>query len=135
MNYREVEPGVYSLLFEGRQEQVFVEAVNGTLECLWRGRRYEIPLSDPRGWHASAGANHSASSAKVVSPMPGKVVRVLVEVGLSVEAGQGLVVVEAMKMQNELKSPIAGTVVQVKTEDGATVRANELLLLVEAHAG
>jgi biotin carboxyl carrier protein len=66
--------------------------------------------------------------------MPGKVVRVLVAPGDSVTAGQGLVVVEAMKMQNELKSPIDGIVARLDAAEGASVNANQLLVLVEAHA-
>jgi biotin carboxyl carrier protein len=66
--------------------------------------------------------------------MPGKVVRVLVAAGDTVSAGQGLVVVEAMKMQNELKSPIDGIVARLDAAEGASVNANQLLVLVEAHA-
>jgi len=63
--------------------------------------------------------------------MPGKVVRVLVAPGESVSAGQGLVVVEAMKMQNEVKSNKAGVVVSLAVKDGATVNAGDLLVVVE----
>jgi biotin carboxyl carrier protein len=63
--------------------------------------------------------------------MPGKVIRVLVSQGDSVEAGQGLVVVEAMKMQNEMKSPKAGRVAEVRAEPGAAVLAGETLIVVE----
>jgi len=74
---------------------------------------------------------HDAGRAQVAAPMPGKVVRVLVERGQAVEAGAGLVVVEAMKMQNELKSPKSGTVVELRVEAGATVNAGELLAVIE----
>ena len=57
--------------------------------------------------------------------------RLLVSSGDAVEVGQGLVVVEAMKMQNEMKSPKAGTVVEIKTKDGATVAAGEILIVIE----
>jgi biotin carboxyl carrier protein len=63
--------------------------------------------------------------------MPGKVVRLLVAVGDAVESGQGLVVVEAMKMQNEIKSRKAGRVVEVRTRPDAAVVAGEILLVVE----
>ena len=65
------------------------------------------------------------------APMPGKVVRVLVAVGAVVEKGQGLIVVEAMKMQNEMKSPKDGVVIVVKTSEGATVSAGEILVVIE----
>jgi len=63
--------------------------------------------------------------------MPGKVVRVLVEAGQQVEVGQGVVVVEAMKMQNEMKSPKAGTVAEIRAEAGATVNAGDVLAVIE----
>jgi biotin carboxyl carrier protein len=63
--------------------------------------------------------------------MPGKVIQVLVAVGDTVEAGQGLVVVEAMKMQNEMKSPKAGRIVEVKTKRDAAVAAGDVLVVVE----
>jgi biotin carboxyl carrier protein len=62
--------------------------------------------------------------------MPGKVIRVLVGAGDAVEAGQGLVVVEAMKMQNEMKSTRAGQVVEVRVQDGATVSAGDTLVVI-----
>jgi biotin carboxyl carrier protein len=63
--------------------------------------------------------------------MPGKVVRVLVEVGVKVEAGAGIVVVEAMKMQNEMKAPKSGTVVSLTAVPGATVNAGDVLAMIE----
>jgi biotin carboxyl carrier protein len=66
--------------------------------------------------------------------MPGKLVRVLVSVGDRVAAGAGLAVVEAMKMQNEMKSPLDGKVTQVLAEAGATVNASQVLVVVEADA-
>ena len=63
--------------------------------------------------------------------MPGKIVRVLVSEGDAVEAGQGVIVVEAMKMQNEVRSPKAGVVVKVAVAEGATVFAGEVLAIVE----
>jgi biotin carboxyl carrier protein len=63
--------------------------------------------------------------------MPGKVVRVMVEEGQPVESGQGLVVVEAMKMQNEIKSPKAGVVKAVHVREGGSVGAGQALLVVE----
>jgi biotin carboxyl carrier protein len=63
--------------------------------------------------------------------MPGRIVRILVQVGDRIEAQQGLIVVEAMKMQNELKAPKAGDVIRVAVETGATVQAGEVLLVIE----
>jgi biotin carboxyl carrier protein len=68
---------------------------------------------------------------KVVAPMPGRIAKVLVKVGDSVVPRQGLVVVEAMKMENELRSSRAGTVVDVRAVEGARVESNTLLVVVE----
>lgn len=67
----------------------------------------------------------------LVAPMPGKVVRVLLAAGDEVALGQGVVVVEAMKMQNEIKSPKAGRLLEVRVSEGATVEANRILAVVE----
>ena len=97
-----------------------------------RGTSYTINLTDPKRLRSAyAGAEHDHGSAEIVAPMPGKVVRVLVESGGHVEAGAGIVVVEAMKMQNEMKSPKAGTVVDLKVSAGATVNAGDVLAVVE----
>ncbi len=66
----------------------------------------------------------------IVAPMPGRVVKVLVKAGDAVEARQGLVVVEAMKMENELRAPGAGTVTEVKVTEGASVEANAVLVVI-----
>jgi biotin carboxyl carrier protein len=63
--------------------------------------------------------------------MPGRVIRVLVESGQEIGAGQGLIVVEAMKMQNEMKSPRAGRVAEVRAAAGATVSAGDILVVIE----
>jgi biotin carboxyl carrier protein len=93
---------------------------------------YQIRLIDPRRLSATehSGA-HQHGAAEIVASMPGKVVRVLVEAGATVEAGAGIVVVEAMKMQNEMKAPKAGTVVSIKADAGATVNAGDVLAVIE----
>jgi biotin carboxyl carrier protein len=86
---------------------------------------------DPRDLRASGHGGGTHGRQEIAAPMPGKVVRVLVKVGDAVEEGQGVVVVEAMKMQNEMKSPKAGTVAEVRTRADATVSAGEVLIVVE----
>jgi len=92
----------------------------------------DIKIIDPKRLRGSqtAGAHHTGA-AQIVSPMPGKIIRVLVEVGAAVEAGAGVVVVEAMKMQNEMKSPKSGVVVAINAETGATVNAGDVLAVIE----
>jgi biotin carboxyl carrier protein len=85
---------------------------------------------DPRSWRRGHGEGIELEGRqKIVAPMPGKVVRVLVEPGQSVAAGQGLLVIEAMKMQNEIRSPKSGTVEKLAVE-GQTVNAGEILAIV-----
>ena len=94
--------------------------------------RFSVTFSDPKRLRGSAEAAGLADgAARIVAPMPGKVVRVVVEVGAQIEAGAGVVVVEAMKMQNEMKSPKAGTVSAVNVAVGATVNSGDVLAVIE----
>jgi biotin carboxyl carrier protein len=103
-----------------------------SFEVFLHGREYDIKVIDPKRLRSGqASAAHEHGSAEVVSPMRGKIVRVLVEQGSQVEAGDGIVVVEAMKMQNEMKSPKAGLVVSLSAEAGATVNAGDVLAVIE----
>ncbi len=82
--------------------------------------------------HRSSTVEHGTEGRQIlIAPMPGKVVRVLLGVGDEVTLGQGVVVVEAMKMQNEIKSPKSGRVVEVRVAEGANVNANQVLAVVE----
>ena len=132
---RETEAGAFLLLaaggrvYECRANQA---AASGAREVQIGDEVFEVRLVDPKRLRGARGAGAEASGrAQVAASMPGKVVRVLVEVGAIVEAGDGLVVVEAMKMQNELKSPKAGTVVEVRAGAGATVNAGDVLVVIE----
>lgn len=132
---RETERGAYLLLLDGRVHECLVEdnkAAGGAVKVEVGGRAYEVALFDPRRLRAAiAGGSQNQGRAVVVATIPGKIVRVLIEEGAQVEAGEGLVVVEAMKMQNELKSPKAGTVVELRAITGATVNAGDVLVVVE----
>ncbi len=79
-----------------------------------------------------AGANANADgAAEIKTAMPGKVVRVLVEAGAPIKAGDGVLIVEAMKMQNEMKAPKDGTVREIRVAEGATVNAGDILAIIE----
>jgi biotin carboxyl carrier protein len=93
---------------------------------------YAVTIADPRRLRSATRVSvHGSDAARIVASMPGKVVRVLVEVGATVEAGAGIIVVEAMKMQNEMKSPKAGTVTALNTQTGATVNGGDVLAVIE----
>ena len=125
------EPGVYSVLLGGRSYDAFVEDTAACLVVTIEGHRFEIEVRDPRRWSRKSAAGGSDAVQSILSPMPGKVVRVLAAPGDHVIPGQGIVVVEAMKMQNELKSNRSGKVLAVPAREGATVNAGELLATIE----
>jgi biotin carboxyl carrier protein len=120
---------VYKCRVESKRERI---SSSNSFEVVLRGWSHDITIIDPKRLRSgqSAGAQGSGA-AQIVSPMPGKVVRILAQPGTTVEAGAGIVVVEAMKMQNEMKSPKAGTVVSVNAETGATVSAGDVLAVIE----
>lgn len=132
----ETEAGAFLLLAGGRVYECRVSLDSaqggGATEVHIGDETFQVTLVDPKRLRGARGAGAEASGrAQVKASMPGKVVRVLVGAGASVEAGDALVVVEAMKMQNELKSPKSGTVVEVRAETGATVNAGDVLVVVE----
>lgn len=132
---REPEAGSYLLINEGHVYECRVErdgARRGLVSVHTRNHDYTIKVIDPKRLRAAQSAGtQTDGAAQVVAPMPGKVVRVLVEQGEAVEAGQGLVIVEAMKMQNEMKSPRAGKVVELQARAGATVNAGDVLAVID----
>jgi biotin carboxyl carrier protein len=127
---REVEPGVYSVLLNGRSYEVKMEPAAEGYYAGVNGRRYAIQVRDPRRRSARNSLQVSGRQ-KIASPMPGKVLRLLARPGDEVAAGQGLLVVEAMKMQNEIRSPKSGRVVSLFVSEGAAVSGGETLAEVE----
>jgi biotin carboxyl carrier protein len=127
----EVEPGIYSILVGGRSYEVKVVAGPAGFYVDLSGERSVVEVQDPRsaGRRGAMGVHDGRQS--ISAPMPGRVVRVLVNEGAEVEAGAGLVVVEAMKMQNEMKAPKSGRVLSVKASEGDTVAAGEVLVTIE----
>lgn len=128
------EPGVYSVLLDGRSYDARVERTIGHLIVSVQGHRFEIEVRDPRRWSPNAASRRGGDIETVRAPMPGKVVRVLVAPGDTVEAGQGVMVVEAMKMQNEMKASRSGRVLAVAAKEGATVTAGEVLATIGSPA-
>ncbi|MDQ2920464.1 MAG: acetyl-CoA carboxylase biotin carboxyl carrier protein subunit [Acidobacteriota bacterium] len=135
LEVRQLAHGEYLLISGSNVYKCRVEAKRdsqNSFAVVLRGLAHDITIIDPKRLRGapSAGAHH-AGTAQIISPMPGKIVRVLVEVGAQVETGAGIVVVEAMKMQNEMKSPKAGVVVSINAETGATVNAGDVLAVIE----
>lgn len=129
----EPEPGVFLIKHDNKIYDVPVSPnADGTKTATVRGQEFTIRIIDPKRLRGSAGTDaHAHGAADIKSAMPGKVVRILVEPGTEVEKGDGVVVVEAMKMQNELKSPKAGVVREIKVKEGSTVSAGDILATIE----
>ncbi len=123
----EIEPGLHSVLLDGRVYEVRTEGAR----VIVNGESFTVEVEDPRAPIRSKHAAQADGRQSLASPMPGKVVRVLVTEGEKVEAGQGIVVVEAMKMQNEMKSPKGGRVASLAAREGATVGAGDILAVIE----
>lgn len=126
-----VEPAVYSVLLDGVSYEIRVNQTPEGLSVETCGRRFTVEVRDPRDTSRGSRASIGSGRQKIAAPMPGKVVRVLVSVGDSVDVGQGLVVVEAMKMQNEMKASHPGRVMEVRAVAGGTVGAGDTLVVLE----
>ena len=124
-------PDVLSLRIGNKAYEVKCERVSSDLH-IWLGSvRYAAEVRDPRSLRGRAQAVDEHGPKKLTAPMPGKVVRILVTQGAEIEAGAGVLVVEAMKMQNEVKSPKKGTVQKILVNEGAAVNAGDVLAIVE----
>ena len=128
----EIAPNVFSVLLSGRSQEIYVTpSSGGQVQLQTDGLEFLAEVIDPRSWR---GRRHGGAEAEgrqqIAAPMPGKVVRVLVSAGDIVEAGEGLLVVEAMKMQNEIRSPKSGKVERVLVAEGQAVNAGEVLCVV-----
>ena len=132
-----VAPGtpVRQLLLDGRPESVAVESVGGGRWAVTRaGERWDVEVVDERTRHirSLAGSGDKARGQAVLkAPMPGLVVRVQVEAGAAVVAGSGVIVLEAMKMENELRAAAAGTVRVVRVQQGEAVEKGQVLVEFE----
>ena len=126
-----VEPGVYWLTHDNQSLEIGVgQAADGYLVSL-SGRQMPVEILDTRNALRRAAQHGQDGVAQIRAPMPGKVIKVLVAEGTEVEPNQGIVVLEAMKMQNEIKSPKKGVVRKVGVKEGAAVNAGDLLASVE----
>ena len=127
-----LEPGVMSLVINGRAFRCILDEGPTERAVLLDGKRFVYTLDDPRSLRSRRGAADDAGGPKPIkAPMPGRVVRILAAAGDAVEAQQGILVIEAMKMQNEMKSPKAGTVTRIAVAVGDTVQAGQVLAVVE----
>lgn len=127
----EPESNVYLFKHDGKIFEATVTS-GDTTHVRIRANEFDIRIIDPKKLRsAGAGSDHADGIVEIRTAMPGKVVRVLLESGATVSKGDGVLVVEAMKMQNELKSPKDGTIKEVRVAEGATVAAGDILATIE----
>ena len=129
----EPEPGVFLLKNNGRVFNTFaLKKSGGSSEVAVNGKSFDIQIIDPKRLRGSGIEHlHDHGLVEIKTAMPGKVVRILTTVGETVEKGSGVIVVEAMKMQNEMKSPKDGVIKEIRVLEGVTVNAGEVLVVIE----
>jgi biotin carboxyl carrier protein len=136
LDVRMLEPGSYSILLDGKSYVVEIDGKLPDLTVHLCGQTIAVNLLDARRKMLAQAASLTAGAAEagpavVRSPMPGKVVKVLVHEGEAVRAGAGVAVVEAMKMENELRAPRDGTIARVLVREGQAVESGEELAQIE----
>jgi biotin carboxyl carrier protein len=129
---REGSGRLWSIVLGGRQYEVQVSLDDGQIVVDVEGVRYSFERQETS---RAPTAHRHGGSADVTAPMPGKVVKLLAVQGESVEANQGILLFEAMKMQNEIRSPLAGRLVAVAVREGQAVESRERLFTVRKDAG
>ncbi len=124
--------GILSILVDGKSYEIKQETAGTQTNIVVGNERFDAVVRDPRSFRSRRRTDSGAEGVKkIIAPMPGKVVRILAPPGTEVEAGQGVLVIEAMKMQNELKSPKKGKVKKLNVAPGAAVDAGQVLAEIE----
>lgn len=125
---------VYSLLINGRSYEAYVHQADSELQVLLHGDMYQVRVEDEREMRLRAAASSlslaPAGEFSLRAPMPGLVISVPVSEGQAIKKGDILVILESMKMQNELKSPRDGVVGRVKVAAGTSVEQNQILITI-----
>ena len=129
------EPNIYLLKTNNKIYEIFVspkENQDEPFKVNAKDTEFEIKIFDPKRLRGTGGNSENAEGiAEIKTAMPGKLVRILVEVGTEIKTGDGVLVVEAMKMQNEMKSPKDGVVKEIRFSEGATVNSGDILAIIE----
>jgi biotin carboxyl carrier protein len=129
----EPEPGIFVIIFNDRVYRCALERLpNGGIEVNVGGQRISVTANDKKHLRSNpGGSSGSGGRVTLFAPMPGKVVRILLEAGAEVNAHQGVLIVEAMKMQNEVQSPKAGKIAELRVSEGQTVNGGDILAVIE----
>ena len=128
---RNVEPGVYWFNWDNRSVELSVTPGSEGYSVSVDGLQYPVEILDARNALRRAAHRGHDGEVELRAPMPGKIVKILLQPGTEVAANEGILVMEAMKMQNEIKSPKDGVVKRIAVQEAAAVNAGELLAIVE----
>ncbi|HEY0704548.1 MAG TPA: biotin/lipoyl-containing protein [Candidatus Acidoferrales bacterium] len=127
----EISPGLFSVVIGGESIEVRIEGKSSALRVFAGGQEYSAAIQNPRELKKSrAGAAEAEGRQSVTAPMAGKIIRCLVAAGDEVQTGQGVAIVEAMKMQNEIRSPKSGKVERIAVIEGQTVNSGDVVAVV-----
>jgi len=132
IDLRAIDEVTYSLLIEHRSHEALIELAGDTMNVLLNGRLYGAQVQDERArrlTQASSGGTHSGE-VQIKSPMPGLIVATPVSEGQAVKKGQTVIVLESMKMENELKAPRDGTVAAIKVVPRQNVEQHQVLVIL-----
>ncbi|QQS46975.1 MAG: biotin/lipoyl-binding protein [Acidobacteriota bacterium] len=128
----EPEPGIYVVLLDDRVYRCTIsKSAPGRIEVGVNDESFDVTVIDRKRYAGGSGGGMSHGRVSLTAPMPGKIVRLLIEAGEPVAAHQGVLIVEAMKMQNEVQSPKEGTVTEIRVSEGQTVSAGEVLAVID----
>lgn len=131
VDWSRVPGGVISMIIDGRSRTARVARRDGGLVVWVGGHRLDLDVGSAGDEAVSSAGAGAGASGVIKAPMPGSVVKLLVEEGEEVKAGQSLVIVEAMKMENEVRSPVDGVVKAVNVSAGDSVGTTEVIVEVE----
>ncbi len=132
INVAPTQEGTLSILLNGKSYETKQEITAAENNIVIGSQRFSTVVRDPRSLRSRRTTDAGGQGPrKITAPMPGKVVRITAMVGSEVEAGQAVIVIEAMKMQNELKSPRKGILKKLSVAEGAAVEAGQVLAEVE----
>ncbi|HSG68081.1 MAG TPA: biotin/lipoyl-containing protein [Bacteroidales bacterium] len=129
----EVEEGVYSILIEGRSHNIeLIRSGSKNYVVNTYSRSYDVEIVDAESRYLkSRRRDHGQEGTIISSPMPGKVVKILVEVGDHVKAGDTVIIVSAMKMESEYKVKTDRVIKEIKVKEGDTIQSNQPLVVIE----
>jgi biotin carboxyl carrier protein len=133
VDFKALRPQLYSFIMEGRSYELVLDEHDGEYEVMLRGQLYSGQVLDERAQLLATqrtGAGAGSGEISIKAPMPGLVVAIPVSEGQEVHAGQTVIILESMKMQNELKAPREGTIARISAQAGTSVEQGKLLVTI-----